>query len=227
MNTIELLGDGLDGGRVMAWMLFPNDPEMRHVHLAREIVEQSLLGGKTQDSLVTVPAWMLRALLDGEGRKAAKAAAVDATKQGTVAGDLLALVYEMHVRDMPEPSFGKAIEQYKGFALGLKYGDGDALKYSEQTLRNYFDAFEAVSHLWAAFRLNMGPYAYTADPRDIFHKPDALTQFLGVAKAVGEFATAFVPRRTKPPRPVLDVGKMVCVPNSIPAVRLIFKQLPA
>jgi len=226
LQTIDLLGDGLDGGRVMAWMLFPNDPEMRHVHFAREIVEQSLLGGKTQDSLVTVPAWMLRALLDGEGRKAAKAAAANATKQGTVAGDLLALIYEMHARDMPEPSFGKAVEHYKAFALGLKYGDGEALKYSEQTLRNYFNAFESVSHLWAAFRLNMGPHAYTADPRDIFHKPDSLTQFLGVAKAVGEFATTFIPKRTKPPRPVLDVEKMVCIPNNISAVRLIFKELP-
>ena len=227
MQKIELMGDSLDIGRVMAWMLFPNDQNMRLVHVAREIVEQSLLSGKAQDSLVTVPAWALKALLCGEGKKATEVAAVEATKQGTVAGDLLALIYEMYVREMAEPSFGKAIEQYKGFALGLKYGDGDALKYSEQTLRNYFDEFEAVSHLWAAFRLNTGPYAYTTDPRDIFRKSEALTLFLGVAKALGEFATGFIPKRTKPPRTVLDVKKMLQIPDHIQAVRLAFKRLPS
>lgn len=205
----------------MAWMLFPDDAVMRQAHLAREVVEQMLSSGEVEGSLVTVPVWMLRALADGEGKRTAKAAAGEATKQGTVAGDLLALVYEMHVKGLPEPSFGKAIEQYKKFAVGKKYGNGDALKYSEQTLRTYFDAFEPVSHLWAAFRLNMGPYAYTADPRDVFHKPESLFQFLGVARDVGEFATTFVPKRTKPPRPVLDVANMVSVPTNIPALRVI------
>jgi hypothetical protein len=123
-----------------------------------------------------------------------QALAAEATKQGTVAGDLLGLMYEMHLQGMDEPSFGKAIENYKQFALPLRYGDGEALKRSEATLRQYFNAFESVAHLWAAFRLNQGPYAYTADPKDIFHTPEGLRALLPL------FGSPRTPRPSAPQR---------------------------
>ena len=130
----------------------------------------------------------------------------------------------MKVRDLEEPSFGKAVDHYKGFAPGLKYGDGEALKYSEQTLRNYFSEFASVAHLWAAFRLNQGPYKYVNDPRDVFHKPEAMRTFLGVAKSLGEFATTFIPKRTKPPLTVIPDSILIALPDEIAPVRLTFPQ---
>ena len=227
LQTLDLKNDGLDGGRVMAWMLFPNRPDIREIHFVREVVEQEVLNGESDDTPVNLPAWMLRTLLESPGKEETGRLAAEATKRGTVAGDLLALIYEMQARRAVEPSFGKAIEHYKGFALGLKYGDGEALKYSEQTLRSYFDEFASVAHLWAAFRLNQGPYAYTKDPQSVFHSPEDLHTFLGIAKAVGQFAESFVPKRTKPPRPVIDGETLVHIPSEVLPVNLTFRGDPA
>lgn len=208
-------------------MLFPTRPDLREVHFVREVVEQELMSRETGDTPVNLPAWMLRTLLDSPGKDETKRLAAEATKRGTVAGDLLALIYVMEAQNVNEPSFGKAVEHYKGFALGLKYGDGEALKYSEQTLRNYFDEFASVAHLWAAFRLNQGPYAYTEDPRSVFHSPSDLLTFLGIAKDVGRFAESFIPKRTKPPRPVIDGDILVHIPADVLPVKLHFRADPA
>lgn len=223
MEKLELLGDGLDGGRVMAWMLFPKEPEVRMVHFVKEVMAQNFIKERASSELVNVPVWALQSLLEGPSKSEIHNLATEATKQGTVAGDLLGLMYEMHLRGVNEPSFGKAVEQYKEFAFGLRYGDSEALKRSEATLRNYFDAFEPVAHLWAAFRLNQGPYTFTTDPRDVFHTSDGLKSMLGVAKTIGEFATTFIPKRTKPPKPVIGSGTLVKIPDEIPALHLIFK----
>lgn len=227
LQTLDLKNDGLDGGRTMARMLFPSRPDLRKIHFVREFVEQEVMSGKADDMAVKLPTWMLRTLLDSPGKDETKSLAAEATKRGTVAGDLLALIYEMQARHVGEPSFGKAVDHYKGFALGRKYGDGEALKYSEQTLRNYFDEFASVAHLWAAFRLNQGPYAYTEDARSVFHSPKDFLTFLGIAKDVGRFAESFIPKRTKPLRPVIDGEILVQIPADVLPVRLHFRDDPA
>lgn len=226
MKFLELRRDGLDGGRALAWMLFPNRPDLRKIHFVRELVEREYMPGAVDDSPLTLPAWMVQSLLNSPGKEEMKDLAADGTKRGTVAGDLLGQIYEMQMMALPEPSFGKAVERYKVFALGLTYGDGEPLKYSEQTLRKYFDEFASVAHLWAAFRLNQGPYAYTDDPRDVFHSSAAFFTFLGIAKAVADFATTFIPKRTKPPRTVIDADVLIHVPDEVSPIRLHFHNNP-
>jgi hypothetical protein len=221
MESLELFGDGMDGGRAMAWMLFPADAALREHHMAREVAEQACKEAAASETISIAPQTLL-ALLDGPGGLEMKRLAAEATKRGTVAGDLLHLLYEMHARGVDEPSFGKALEHYKRFAPGLTYGDGEALKYSEQTLRTYFDEFRSVAHLWAAWRLNTGPYAYLPDPRQVFHDASSLQTFLGVAKGVADFATTFIPKRTKPPRPVIEINDLIAIPESIASIRLTF-----
>lgn len=227
MEQLELVGDGLDGGRLLAWMLFPHNRQLRQVHFVRELVKQEYIAEGGSDKQVTLPTWMLQTLLDGPSDAEMVQLAAESTKRGTVAGDLLGLIYEMHVRGVMEPSFGKAIKRYKEFALGLKYGDGDALKYSEQTLRNYFNEFANVAHFWAAFRLNQGPYAFTEDSREVFHVETSFLKFLGVSKSIGSFAASFIPKRTKPPHPVIDQAQIVRVPDSVPSLTLRFKRNPS
>lgn len=223
METLELLGDELDGDRVMAWMLFPKEQDLRRVYIFRETVINSYIQESTPSDQVNVPVWVLQSMLDGPSWGELRNRAVEATKQGTVAGDLLKLIYEMHLRGAEEPSFGKAIDEYKQFAQRRRYGDIKVLKRSEASLRRYFDSFESVAHLWAALRLNQGLYPYTPAKTDVFHSREELHAMLGVAKAVGEFATNFTPKRTKPPKPVIDIDTLVKIPNEIPARRLSFK----
>lgn len=223
METLELLGDELDGDRVMAWMLFPNEQDLRRAYIFRKTVINSYIKERIHSDQVNVSVWVLQSMLDGPSRCELINRAEEATRQGTVAGDLLALIYEMHLRDVKEPSFNKAIKNYIKFALGRCYGDGEELKYSKKTLRDYFGNFEPVAHLWAALRLNREPHRYTSSKNNIFHSPEELHAMLGVAKAVGEFATNFTPKRTKPPKPVIDIDTLIKIPDGIPARRLSFK----
>lgn len=208
----------------MAWMLFPHSQQLRQSHFVRELIKQEYVVDGDGEKVVSLPSWMLQTLLDSPSHSEMVQLAADATKEGTVAGDLLGLIYEMHISGVAEPSFGKAIKRYKEFAIGLKYGDGDALKYSEQTLRNYFNEYASVAHFWAAFRLNQGPYSFTKDARDVFHKEDSFLKFLGVSKSIGNFASSFIPKRTKPPRPVIDRDLIVGIPDSVHSLTLRLKR---
>lgn len=203
-------------------MNFPASREIQRQYFIRHVVKKACDEGGT-DEEVCLRAGLLKELIEGPGFFEMKDMTAEATKRGSVAGDLLHLIYEMHARDLDEPSFGKAIEEYKRFALGGKYGDGEALKYSEQTLRTYFAEYAPVAHLWAAFRLNWGPYAYAKHPQDVFGSPEMFRTFLGVAKAIGEFASTFVPKRTRPAKPVIDPEALAKIPAEIPAVWLTFQ----
>ena len=130
MDTLELNGDGHDGSRVAAWMLFPKNPEMRDAHISREVTEVFFLNGRPHDDVVSIPIWLIKSLVEGPSKSELQDCAVEATKQGTVAGDLLSLVYEMHMRGVAEPSLGKALDEYKEYARGKRYGDGESLKIS-------------------------------------------------------------------------------------------------
>lgn len=223
METLEIAGDGYDGGRVLAWMIFPRSLDLRRHHLAREMAEREVANAAERGSQVLIETSLVRALLDGPGRAEMGELAKEATKRGTVTGDLLNLVYEMSARGADEPSFSKALAEYKAFAPGKRYGDGEPLKYSEQTLRTYFDDFRCVAHLWGAFRLNAGPYAYLEQPAKLFSNDSSLREFLGVAKGLADFATTFVPKRTKPAVAVIERDDLVHIPDSIPAIRFVFK----
>lgn len=219
-ETLEILNDGLDGGRIMAWMLFPNRPDLREAHFVRELTRQAVDRAESPAAMIEISAGTLRALLASPGAEELSSLAAEATKRGTVAGDLLSLVYQLQQSGADRPSLRKAIGLYKEFALGQKYGDGTALKYSDQTLRNHWAEFTKVAHLWAAFRLNQGPYAFAPEQGAIFHEPAATRMFLGIAKAIAEFASTFIPKGTKPPKPVLCADDLLVIPGGIPAVRL-------
>lgn len=225
MNEIRLLGDGKDVARITAWMYYPRNEELRQLHMERFEMRSALSEAPDGSPLIQVRRDTLLRLLDGPGRNEISELQVEAVKQGTAAGDLLHLIYQMHQRGADEPSLGKALKEYQAFSLGPKYGDKTPLKRSEQTLRDCFEAFAPSAHIWAAFRLN-GPFPYVDDPAHLFETAEGRDRFLGVAKALGEFASTFVPKRTRPAKPVIDPLVMVRISDSIPAVRLTFKEKP-
>lgn len=222
MGELELLSDGLDMVRTLAWMIFPRSEIHRRQHVARTkawtACEQA---GATDD--VILSSTFLREILGGPGKAEMEEMATEAGKRGSVAGDLLALIYQMEAGGHTEPSFGKAIEQYKSYALGLKYGDGESLKYSEATLRAYFEDYASVAHLWAAMRINQGPYAYTANPKNLFSDQESFVHFLGVAKSIALFASTFIPKRTKPSKPIIPAEILLSIPESVAAIHLKFR----
>ena len=200
---------------VIGAMLYPSNPDFRASYIVRnrwsELAEKNIS--------LTLSSVEVRDLLNAASRQELSEAAVAGTKQGTVAGDLLSLIYEHSRLDRDQPSLRKALTQYREFAVGKKYGDGKALKYSDAQLRAYFEAAAPSAHLWAAYRLlkiikDRGKAYKTA------FTAEGMPLLLGVAKELQDFATTFIPKGTKPAKPIINMQEMLLLPETIAPVKL-------
>ena len=205
---------------VVGAMLYPKNADWRTSYCLRN--RWTALAA--QDTQHTLSSSDVSDLLNAASRQELREAADAGSKQGTVAGDLLSLIYEQWRLDGDQPSMRKALSQYRKFAIGNKYGDGEALKYSDMQLRVYFEAAAPSAHLWAAYRLlkiikdRGGAYkaAFTAE---------GMPLLLGVAKELQDFATTFIPKGTKPAKSIIDMQEMLLLPETIAPVKLPFRVL--
>lgn len=196
---------------VIAAMLFPRDDAYRVSYRIRNQWERQLQSGEK----IAVSASDLQAILNLHSRQELRVAAKEGTKRGNVAGDLLAMMYEDWCLKKSEPSLRAALRRYPEWSVGKKYGDGSPLLYSDAQLRRYFSAAEPAAHLWAAFRL----LQYRVKDRTAFTRAE-LPRLLGVARAVQDFATTFIPKRTKPAKPVIDFDTILQIPAHIQPIQL-------
>src|SRR5262249_10338561 len=142
-----------DLGWVMSIMLFPNDQGLREQYFAVQRVRMEVLDAKDGD-LLQVDAQTLRFLLDAPRYEQLSNLTRLSTKRAIVAGDLLAALYLMDRFSVREPSINKAIHIAQRYAQGAKYSDGTELDSSERKIREHWQEFRPVAHLWAAQRLN-------------------------------------------------------------------------
>lgn len=200
---------------VIGAMLYPKNANWRLSYCLRN--RWTALAA--QDTQHTLSSSDLSDLLNSASRQELSQAADAGIKQGTVAGDLLSLIYEQWRLDRDQPSLRKALIHYREFAIGKKYGDGEALKYSDGQLRAYFEAAAPSAHLWAAYRLlkiikDRGKAYKTA------FKAEGMPLLLGVAKELQDFATTFIPKGTKPAKSIIDMQDMLVLPETIAPVKL-------
>jgi hypothetical protein len=205
---------------VIGAMLYPKNADFRMAYCLRNRW-QALAAQDTQHTLSSAD---LCCLLDAASRQELREAADAGTKQGTVAGDLLGLIYEQWQLDRDQPSMRKALGQYKKFAVGRKYGDGEALKYSDMQLRIYFEAAAPSAHLWAAHRLLKIHKDRGKSYKEAF-TPEGMPLLLGVAKELQDFATTYIPKGTKPAKPIIGEQDMLLLPDTIPPIKLPFRVL--
>lgn len=205
---------------VIAAMLYPSNADWRTSYCLRN--RWAALTAKNAEH--TLSSLEVRALLNAASRQDLREAADVGIKQGTVAGDLLALIYEHWRLGGDQPSLRKALSQYRKFAIGRKYGDGEALKYSDRQLRVYFESAAPSAHLWAAHRLLKNikdrgkayKAAFTAE---------GMPMLLGIAKELQDFSTTFIPKGTKPAKPIIDRQVMLLLPETIAPIKLPFRVL--
>lgn len=221
MPTIELKGTSDDGGWVMALMLFPNNERLRDGCFAVNRISGSLDPARPKEAFA-VDAKTLELILDTPSRSDLKTLTSNATKGGVVAGDLLAAMYLMKKFEIPEPSMNKAIHIASLFARDEKWGDGELMDTSERMIRQAWQAYRPVSHLWAAFRLNN---AYPYAKRGTLFTSE-VSKLLGVASGVLEFATSFVPFRARPARAILPPNDVWAPPQSIEPLYLKSDRIP-
>ena len=166
----------------------------------------------------------LLALMDAPSRQELASAAEVGTKHGTVAGDLLALIYEDWRLGKPEPSLRAALRRYREWSPGKKYRDGSALLYSDWQLRRFWCEAKPSAHLWAAQRLLKRIKDRGKSYRTAF-TPDGMPYFLGVASELQNFATTFTPKRVKPPKPIIGVDTLLLIPAHIQPMKFDLRPL--
>ncbi len=204
---------------VIAAMCFPRSLAFREAYCLRK-QWCTRLADQQQFNLSAAE---IETLLNLPSCREASEAADAGVKQGSAAGDLLALIYEQSQTNNPEPSLRDALRRYRQWALGRKYGDGSALKYSDGQLRHFFGEASPSAHLWAAFRL-LKNSADRSGYKDAFTR-DGMQYFLGIAMELQEFAASFVPKRTRPAKPIIERQNMLQIPDSIQPIKLDFSPL--
>jgi hypothetical protein len=205
---------------VIGAMLYPRDDRLRYAYALRNAWARRT----GSDASVTATAGEVQELLDLPSRRELQIEAENGIKVGTVAGDLLALIYEQWRQKLPEPSMRAALLHYPKWSIGKKYGDGEALKYSDMQLRRYFQEATPAAHLWAGYRLLKNIKDDGEACRAAF-EPQGLPLLLGVARSVQDFAESFIPKRTKPAKPIVPGDEMHRVPEHIGPIELDFRPL--
>jgi hypothetical protein len=202
---------------VIGAMLYPRDERLRYAYTLRNAWARRI----ESDPTVTATAAEIQMLIDLPSRRELQTEAEQGIKTGSASGDLLALIYEQWRLGAPEPSMRAAHRRYTDWAVGKKYGDGESLKYSTGQLLRYFDAATPSAHLWAGYRLLKSIPDGGERYRTAF-QPHGLPWLLGVARSVQDFAESFIPKRTRPAKPILAGADLHRVPDCIEPIELEF-----
>lgn len=189
-------------------MYFPTNKYMRESWYAVEVAKGNL-AAMDAGQRVELDKETLSRLVDAPSYEELKNKTTLAVKRGVVAGDILAAIYLMHRFNIPEPSIKKATHIAEQFAEKTEYGDSTKMNKSRRKVREAFNEYKTVAHLWAAFRLNQA-YRYAEVQELLFEK---LPLFLEVSKGLLEFGQGFIPSRTKLAVPILPVEDMWELPD--------------
>lgn len=223
MAEIKLDGSWLDSVWLDSVMLFPNDAAMRDAYITTVQVQEEIKALKELDKLM-VSVNCLRILIDSPSNAQLKLAVTESRKGGMVTGDIMACLYLMERFEMPEPSINKAMHVCRAFAAQSAYGDGTAMATSDGKMREYWNSFKGVSHLWAARRLEIGyPIVSLEDKFSRKH----FNLHLACSQGLLEFATSFVPKRARPKAPILPLAEAWTLPSGTKALYLDSARYPA
>jgi hypothetical protein len=198
MPILKTSGDDLhDVTWTLAVMLWPDPKNQRE--------REQFYAAKTADHLLraglvelTLPAEQVAALLDAPGWPALTDEVVKRTKRATVAGHVFLLMFIMDLckerlprRGDPGASLDKAIAVMEAWAsMDKRFGDDSRFPLSDRTIRNYWDEFRCVAHLWAAKDLNLDPAFQFAPKRGVL-QPENLHSLLCVAGQLAHFGCNF------------------------------------
>lgn len=179
--------------QIHAVMLYPTNECARI-----EFITASLCGlKKNWDENIQLPIGALSYLLSLPSvEDVVKRAANDAEK-AILAGDILDFIAQMHFAGYKEPSVNKAIYLIQGYLSTPARGYGKRTGSSEMTIRNSWEKYKSVAHLWAAFRV------YQLAPKNKFTNivkmlaGVKLDEFLAVAEHFRLFGESFKPSRIK------------------------------
>ncbi len=220
LNIAE--GSPLNGLWVVATMLYPGDAAKRNGLMSVKLIKEVVENGEN----INIPQAVLLSIIqshpDGEVSDNAKGR----YKYGQISGDVLGFLFQMHMIGHREPSLRKAYYLVSEDYRKTKTFEGETLPSSDKMLRDSFEEFGSVSHLWAAVReLQSMTGKQTGDGRiqynplafALFCLDDKLLRlFLAIAEHLRLFGESFIPSRDKAKSPVLDPATTWRVPAGFP-----------
>ncbi len=207
-------------------MMHPNDQAVRRRdfivgdldRLTREKSAHPLLLEREQ----------VRLLLDAPPLSEIDAHQKECTKNGFLAGRVLACLYlcdrfKDHAYFVPSMNRAVFVSTSQG-QDGAKFGDGTPMPKSERTVRNAWRDYNTVAPLWAA--ASMGSLGYPFAPERELFSPKWIGQFLGVSAALRRFGTSFIPQGAHPAVPILDATSTWRLPDEVAPANLKSTRVP-
>jgi hypothetical protein len=210
-----IVSDGhVDRNWIHALMNYPCDEKMRQANYATLCALGDLEQYPT-DSLVAIDRGTLEQITSAARSSGLRESNATAFKRGTIAGYLLLALYVMDL--FPDrfkiASVSRAIDFIRHFSQTTEYGNGDKLPKSASEIRECFNEFKSVAHLWAAWTL-LKELPIPANP-GMFGSEQAAIHFLGVAGGLQDFGISFKPPAPKGGESLLEEHDIWRVPDEV------------
>jgi hypothetical protein len=162
---------------ILGLMLFPRDPS-----------KASIVGNEARLNMILTQAVesqndadMLSALVDSL-HNSLKFSAIENSRAGCVAGDVLTLAYE-HYLKTGKCSVNAVMETYWRWASKHRYGDGEVIDRSRTKVLDSMELVKPAIHLWAAYRYMDG----SPELRKTQFSSEGLKNLIGLARTFESF----------------------------------------
>lgn len=195
--------------QIHAVMLYPTDESARD-----KFIIASLCGlKKNREENIQLPIGALSYLLSISSVEDVVKRAADDAEKAVIAGDMLDFIAQMQFVGYQEPSVNKAIYLIQSYLSTAVKGCRRKAGSSEKTIRQHWEKYKPVAHLWAAFRV------YQLAPKSNFTNIAKtlagvkLNEFLAVAEHFRLFGESFKPSRIKSHESLLPKGETWQVPE--------------
>lgn len=184
-------------------MLFPESELLRKQYISI-LVSANLLqeAKKNNQELISIDDVFLDEVIEAPSRDDINKLKKSAISAGIIAGELLAYMYILNITGVDEPSLGKALYIAGKVNKTRKRTGGRIFPSSEKQLRKYWTDYKSVAHIWGALLL-LDEFQGIEIAESL--EPILEQSYLSLAKILGDFGEEFIPLRTNPPKPILDV----------------------
>lgn len=232
MPDLEISKSSFDALVVYAAMAHPSDECYRDEFLAAMVARCLLEAADENKEDIEIPASIVRILLNAPSYEDIVERATNSAKKGSIAGDILDYIAQMHFTGHKQPSVRKAVYVAEDYLSNAVNGYGEKSGSSNIFIYKCWDEYKTVAHLWAAFRVRQ--FASQQQKNNGFfnlEEPlcgDYLDKFLTVAEVFRIFGEGFAPPIVKSHESLLPKDETWKVPESysLPNVYLSIQDMP-
>lgn len=212
MPYLNINGADLDNAWVYAAMAYPNNQASRDELITVTYYRNSTLLNDGQQ-IVAIPADHLSILVAANSHTEVTKRAASSAGPGSIVGEILHYIVAMKLAGHPEPSLRKAIYLAEFYNKDAANSFGKKPAATDIGIRNYWNEYRIVAHLWAAHRsFFLNPHSPYYEAEDCMFDPFTFRLFLAVAEWYRNIGENCIAIHTKVYEPILPPDDMWKVP---------------